>query len=187
MNELPIANLHSRRACPILYNRIQDISCPILGPLSRLFFFFFFPSHVLSSPFLFSLPPSRNTDPGSHSRLFFPPPHYGSCLVFLSREDFSSFFPRRLASNRAYPRWALSAVIRWPFFIFCYNVEALVLWATGERLTNHLPKLILTALYNPLPPSNGGMFRSRPDIRVDVSSTRGSKLWAPRESDLSGS
>ena len=32
----------------------------------------------------------------------FPPPtHYGSCIAFLSREDFSSFFPRRLASNRA--------------------------------------------------------------------------------------
>ena len=32
-----------------------------------------------------------------------PPIHYGSCLAFLSREDFSSFFPRRLASNCAYP------------------------------------------------------------------------------------
>ena len=48
---------------------------------------------------LFSLPSSRNSDPGSHSRLFSPPTHYGSCLAFLSREDFSSFFPRRLASN----------------------------------------------------------------------------------------
>ena len=53
---------------------------------------------------LFSLPPSRNSDPGSHSMLFSPPTHYGSCLVFLSREDFSSFFPRGLASNCAYPR-----------------------------------------------------------------------------------
>ena len=34
-----------------------------------------------------------------------PPTHYGSCLAFLSREDFSSScFARRLASNRAYPR-----------------------------------------------------------------------------------
>ena len=53
---------------------------------------------------LFSLPPSRNADPGSHNRLFYPPTHYGSCLAFFSREDFSSFFPRRLASNCAYPR-----------------------------------------------------------------------------------
>ena len=30
------------------------------------------------------------------------PPHYGSCLAFLSREDFSCFFPRLLASNCAY-------------------------------------------------------------------------------------
>ena len=51
---------------------------------------------------LFSLPPSRNSDPESNSRLFSPPTHYGSCLAFFSREDFSSFFPRRLASNCAY-------------------------------------------------------------------------------------
>ena len=43
---------------------------------------------------LLSLPPinSRNSDLGSHSRL-------------LSRDDFSPFFPRRLASNCAYPRY----------------------------------------------------------------------------------
>ena len=75
----------------------------------------YFPSHLLSSP-VCSLPSSRNSDPGSHSRPFSPPTHYGSCLAFLSREDFSSFFPRRLASNCAFPRKALSAVD--PFFIF---------------------------------------------------------------------
>ena len=41
---------------------------------------------------LFSLRPRRNSDPGSHSRLF-PPTHYGSCLAFLSQENFSPFFP----------------------------------------------------------------------------------------------
>ena len=51
--------------------------------------FFFFSSHLLLSPFSFSLPPRRNSDPGSHSKLFSPPLHYGSYL--LSREDFSSF------------------------------------------------------------------------------------------------
>ena len=33
-----------------------------------------------------------------------PPPHCSSCLAFLSQETFSSFLPRRLASNCAYPR-----------------------------------------------------------------------------------
>ena len=61
------------------------------GPRNSFFFPFFFPSHLLSSPF-YSLPPSRNSDPGSHNRLFSPPTHYGSCLAFLSREDFCSFF-----------------------------------------------------------------------------------------------
>ena len=59
---------------------------------SSLFFF----RLVFSIPFivfalLFSLPPSRNSDPGSHNRLFSPHTHYGPCLAFLSREDFSSF------------------------------------------------------------------------------------------------
>ena len=71
-------------------------------------FFFFFFSCFCSIPFimfalLFSLPPSRNSDPRSHRGLFSPPTHYGWCPAFLSREDFSSFFPRRLASNCAYP------------------------------------------------------------------------------------
>ena len=35
--------------------------------------------------------------------------------------------------------------------------------------------------YNTLHPWNGGIFRSRPDIRVDVSPTRGSNFWGPRE------
>ena len=33
-----------------------------------------------------------------------PPPHYGSSLAFLLREDFGPFFCRRLGSNCAYPR-----------------------------------------------------------------------------------
>ena len=90
--------------------------------LLYLFFYFtFFPSHLLSSPFC-SLPPSRNSDPGSHSRLFSPPTHYGSCLAFLSREDFSSLFPRRLASNCAYQRQALSAID--PFFFFLLQIKS---------------------------------------------------------------
>ena len=56
-----------------------------------LFLFLFFSIPFIIFALLFSLPPSRNSDPGSHSRLFSPPPHYGSCLAFLSQEDFSSF------------------------------------------------------------------------------------------------
>ena len=61
--------------------------------------------HLLSSPFFSSPLPSRNSDQGSHRRLFSPPTHYGSRLAFLSREGFSSFFLRRLALNCAYPRY----------------------------------------------------------------------------------
>ena len=54
------------------------------------FLLFFFPIPFVISALLFSFPPGRNADPGSHSRLFSPPTHYGSCLAFFSREDFSS-------------------------------------------------------------------------------------------------
>ena len=59
--------------------------------IKSLIFSFIFPSHllrVLSSPF-YSLPPSRDSDPGSHSRLFSLPTHYGSCLEF-HREKISA-------------------------------------------------------------------------------------------------
>ena len=59
-------------------------------------------NNLLCSPHPSLLSPS--SDPGSYSRLFFPPTHYGSYLAFLSREDFSSFFPRLPASTCAYPR-----------------------------------------------------------------------------------
>ena len=59
------------------------------------FFSFFFHPIFIIFALLFSLPRSRNSDPGSHtySRLFSAPPRYGSCLAFLSREDLSPFFP----------------------------------------------------------------------------------------------
>ena len=59
-----------------------------------VFFFFFIPFiHLLSSPFFFSLPPSRNSDPRSHNRLFSPPPHYGSCLQAFIARRFQLFLP----------------------------------------------------------------------------------------------
>ena len=54
-------------------------------------------SHLLPSP-SYSLPPSRNSDPGSHSRLLSPSTHYGSCHAFFIARIFQ-LFPRRLASN----------------------------------------------------------------------------------------
>ena len=57
-------------------------------------------------PFLVLLPPSRNSDPGLHSRHISPlPTTVRALLPFLSREGFSTFFPRRLVSNCAYPRY----------------------------------------------------------------------------------
>ena len=74
---------------------------------------------------MFSLPPilinSRNSDPGSHSRLFSPRPHHGSCLAFLSREDFSSILPSSTRVELCLPTLlieALSAVELFFFFFF---------------------------------------------------------------------
>ena len=64
--------------------------------------------------FLILLPPSRtynNSDPGSHGTLFSHPSllrrwyQVRTCLAIISRQGFSNFFPRRLASNRVYPRY----------------------------------------------------------------------------------
>ena len=63
--------------------------------------YIYFSSHFLSLPFgslsllvvLFSLLPSRISDPGSHSRLFFPPAPYGSGLAFFIARRFQLFLP----------------------------------------------------------------------------------------------
>ena len=60
--------------------------------LLGLYFFLFFPSHLLFLPFFFSLPPSRNSDPGSHGRLLSPLPATVRALHFLTREECSPFF-----------------------------------------------------------------------------------------------
>ena len=59
---------------------------------------FFHPIYYLRPSF--SLPPSRNSYPGSHSRLFLPPPfprRFAPC-GFIARR-LQPFFPRRLAAN----------------------------------------------------------------------------------------
>ena len=64
-------------------------------------YFYFFSIPFIIFALLFCLPPSRNSDPGSHSRLFSPPTHYGSCLAFFSRKisaDSSLVDSRRIAT-----------------------------------------------------------------------------------------
>ena len=58
-------------------------------------FFFVHPIYYVRPSFSLSLLliRSRNSDPGSHSRLFAPPSHFGSWLAFLSREVFRCFLP----------------------------------------------------------------------------------------------
>ena len=81
-------------------------------PYSRIYravlIFFFFPVPTIVLNLLFSLPPSRNSDPGSHSRLFSPRPHDGSCVAFLSREYFGSCFhsSTRVVFYRTVPRYS---------------------------------------------------------------------------------
>ena len=76
----------------------------------------------------FSLP-SRSSAPGSLSRLFSPLP--ATCApLFLSREDCSPFFPRRLASN---------CVVLRRMYSFCCSVAfSSVLVLTRANLWRHI-------------------------------------------------
>ena len=63
------------------------------------------------------------------------------------------------------------------------SVKALVRWATGERLTNRLPKLSLITLS---PPLNSGILGLRMGLYVPTPMFF-YNLWGPRESDSSDS
>ena len=81
-----------------------------LDSRSMPFPFFCCSSHLVCSQFYFSFSlPSRSSDLGSLSKLFFLLPRYGTRLPF--REDLSLVFPRRLPSNRDYN---IISVIRTP-------------------------------------------------------------------------
>ena len=82
---------------------------------------------------------------------------------------------------RGRPAWARGAFVRhvWggPWRGECYKVSfGLGYW----KKVNQSPTQ--AKLYKTFPPWNGEMFGSRPDIRVDVSPTRGSIFWESRES-----
>ena len=66
--------------------------------------FFFFPVPFIIFALLFSMPPSGNSDPGSHSRPFFSVHTAVRGLHFyLEKTPFNMSFPRRLASNHEQP------------------------------------------------------------------------------------
>ena len=74
-------------------------------------------------------PSSRNSDPGSHSRLFSPPTHYGSCLPFL-------YFSSSLVDSR---RIVLTHARRSQQFIpslFCKQIQNLAWRRHSSSRTN---------------------------------------------------
>ena len=75
---------------PIIYTMVPGIYTCLIHT-----WYIFSPSHLLSSPF-YSLSPSRNSDAGSHSRLFSPLPTTVRAL-HLFRENISAL----LSSTRA--------------------------------------------------------------------------------------
>ena len=72
--------------------------------MHNIFFSFFFSTLFIVFALLVLHPPSRGSDPGSHSRLFYPLPTTVCASRFYREKDSAVFFPRRLASNCAYPR-----------------------------------------------------------------------------------
>ena len=95
---------------PVVYGgtkrkyRTQHTSEPVRDT-KNLSVFCFIPFPIFA---LFFLSFHRTLIRGHIAQALLPPLRYGSCLAFLSREDLTSFFPRRLASNRAYPRYGRS-------------------------------------------------------------------------------
>ena len=82
---------HNQR---FLHSRIRPEACGVYisSCAGRTFFFVFFPIPFFIFALLFSLPPSRNSDPGSHSRLFSPltttvTAYYGTCLAFYREKE----------------------------------------------------------------------------------------------------
>ena len=73
--------MYAGRLSNTTMNSVDD-----MGSNLRFCFSFFVSVPFIIFALLFSLPPSRNSDPGSHSRLFSPLTHYGPCLAFFFRE-----------------------------------------------------------------------------------------------------
>ena len=97
----------------------------ILGVLCTLFFLslFFFSMTFIIFALLFSIPPSRNSDPGSHSRLFCPPYplRFVPCIFY--REKISAL--SSLVDSRRMWLPTLGALSSWSFFIFANKFKIL--------------------------------------------------------------
>ena len=62
------------------------VDCLALNAAPRRRGFLLFPFRLVSSPLFFFLPPSRNSDPRSHSRLFSPLPTTVRALHFIAKK-----------------------------------------------------------------------------------------------------
>ena len=76
--------VQSTQGTPYFIVSCQFIQTHFTAVLLVLTFFLLFAIPFVIFALLFSLPPSRNSDPGSHSRLFPLTHHYGSCLVYFT-------------------------------------------------------------------------------------------------------
>ena len=95
----------------------------------------FFPSLLLSSPIFFSLSFQVVTQIRGHTAGSSPRFPLRYVPSFLSRKDFSLFFPCRLASNCAYPRGkALSTIESFYIFIFANKVKVRPTWGSNPGL-----------------------------------------------------
>ena len=96
--------------------------------------YIYFPSHLLCLSFFFSLPPSRISDPESHSRLFFPPsPQRFVPCIFIARES-QLFLPSSTRVELSLP--TLGALISsCSFFIFA-NKFRISPWRDSNSRTN---------------------------------------------------
>ena len=111
LHSLPLFHTkwHIERADSLIY--VERYQVPCVQVIMRSQTFLFFSSRLLSSPYsyvLLELPPFRNSYPplGHIVAATFPPTLLRcapSCFIARRLQNFS-FFPRRLASNRAYTR-----------------------------------------------------------------------------------
>ena len=92
-SEAPLCRAHDTDGCRFCRQTCANFEVHMMCVCVCVFFFLFSIPFINFALFLFSLPPSGNSGPGSHTRLFSPPrPHYGSCLVFFVARIVSALF-----------------------------------------------------------------------------------------------
>ena len=91
---------------------------------------FCFPSHLLSSPLFLPLRPSRQSGPGSHSRVFCPPlPTSVRALRFYREKTPGPFFRRRLFRGTIVNRTKILLVKIGKYIGFCVYRRSYSLWS----------------------------------------------------------